>query len=535
MKKFLAIFLFSFLANTSAIYAEELEIKFILEQLQIESEIPFLQERIYSPAILFEVYEANDFIFFWKDKSDLKEAVAVLENAYKDGLMPADYHIDILRELIEEKKTLPEEFRVYVDLLVTDGLILFNYHLLNGKVNPENFDYAWNYPKRRGYFEINNVPFEGLNGSKMLEVVNKNRPKFPMYQVFKSERSRYALMLGKNEEPGLIKFERTLKPGDPSDEFGLILNRIAYLGFIPKNNYSSIDKYDSAWIDDIKNFQALHGQDADGIIGRKTFEMLNISLEKRIQDIDINMERLRWAAGTVDDEFIVVNIAGFHLYMVDNTEFTWETNVMTGAIDTQTPVFTSHIKYLVLNPTWTIPRSIIKKSLFDRIKKDPSYLTRNHYYLADKTGKKIDHTKLDWENMTIRTFTYWVVQEPGPFNALGRVKFMFPNKYAIYLHDTPSKSLFSRSSRAFSHGCIRVQNPLDLAEILLDDNEKYSMEKIEEIIKDGKTTNISLKIPKKILLAYLTVGITDSGKLTWHEDIYNRDDQLYEALLAELD
>ena len=173
--------------------------------------------------------------------------------------------------------------------------------------------------------------------------------------------------------------------------------------------------------------------------------------------------------------------------------------------------------------------------MFSRIKKDPSYLTRNHYYLKDGAGNKIDHNELDWENMTIKTFSYWVVQEPGPFNALGRVKFMFPNKYAIYLHDTPSKALFSRSSRAFSHGCIRVQNPLDLAEILLDDDENYSMEKIEEIIKEGKTKNISLNTPKKILLAYLTVGVNSSGELTWHEDVYNRDDQLHEALLAEPD
>jgi murein L,D-transpeptidase YcbB/YkuD len=170
--------------------------------------------------------------------------------------------------------------------------------------------------------------------------------------------------------------------------------------------------------------------------------------------------------------------------------------------------------------------------MFAKMKNDSTYLDRNHYYLADRSGKKIDHTKLDFDAMTIRTFTYYVVQSPGPHNALGRVKFMFPNKHAIYLHDTPSKSLFDRSSRAFSHGCIRVQNPLKLAEILLDDEEKYSMDKIEEIIAEGELTNVSLKTPKKIMLAYLTVGINDDGVLTFHEDVYNRDLSLYMALIA---
>ncbi len=170
--------------------------------------------------------------------------------------------------------------------------------------------------------------------------------------------------------------------------------------------------------------------------------------------------------------------------------------------------------------------------MFDKMKKDQTYLDRNHYYLADRSGNKIDHSQIDWEAMTIRTFNYYVVQEPGPHNALGRVKFMFPNKYAIYLHDTPSRSLFDRSSRAFSHGCIRVQDPLRLAEILLDDQENYSLEKIEEIIKEGELTNVSLKTPKKILLAYLTVGINSSGQLTYHEDVYSRDPDLYQALIA---
>lgn len=517
---------------STSLFAQSPEkLKFALEHLQTDPEIPFFESRIHSPEILFELYQSRQFRPYWGDTDLREKALGILQGSEDDGLISSDYHVETIR-IINDNTNLPEEVKqLYAELLVTDGLVLLNHHLLNGKVDPRDFDYAWNYPLRKDYLEDQGLDPAKLEGNGILRVLENNRPDIETYFMLKDARKHYVHLLRSQGEPEPLPYINAIRPGTAYANFGQLLNRLALLGYLPMNNYDYVDAYDSTWLDPMVRFQRLHGIDTDGIIGKKSFEKLNITIEERINSIDVNLERLRWSLGTVDDDFLVVNIAGFHLYLVEDYESEWDTPVMTGAIDTQTPIFTSHIKYLVFNPTWTVPRSIIEKSLFARIKADPQYLATHHYYLADRTGKKIDYGSIDWENMTVSKFNYYVVQSPGPHNALGRVKFMFPNKYSIYLHDTPSRSLFTRSSRAFSHGCIRVQHPLKLAEILLD-SDQFDQESIADIIAKGETTSVSLPEPKKILLAYLTVFPSLDGHIIFYDDVYNRDAAVFEALKA---
>jgi murein L,D-transpeptidase YcbB/YkuD len=231
----------------------------------------------------------------------------------------------------------------------------------------------------------------------------------------------------------------------------------------------------------VRQFQADHGIDVDGVIGRQSYNFLNMSYRARVDSLRINMDRVRWISQSISDDYIVVNIAGFELYYHRGQEFQWETPVMTGTIQHQTPIFTAKLKYLEFNPIWTVPRSIIGRSLLPKFKANPQYVNDNNYHLYDRQGKLVDPMSIDWASSSISNFPYSVVQQPGDKNALGRVKFIFPNRHAVYLHDTPSRALFSRSARAFSSGCVRVKQPLEFASVLLNDPQRWSVEQVRDL------------------------------------------------------
>ena len=234
----------------------------------------------------------------------------------------------------------------------------------------------------------------------------------------------------------------------------------------------------------------------------------------------------------MSDDYVVVNIAGYELYYMRNKQLQWETPVMVGTIDTRTPIFQARLRYLEFNPTWNTPRSLIRRSLFPKFKANPQYVIDKRYKLYDGKGGEVDPLSIDWNAYTARTFPYRVVQMPGPANAMGRVKFMFPNQHAVYLHDTPSRELFSRSQRAFSAGCIRVKNPLELARVLLDDPANWSADSIAALVDSGAPQQVaSIQRKVDVLLMYWTVSPTSGGRIQFHHDIY----QLDPAALAALD
>jgi len=207
----------------------------------------------------------------------------------------------------------------------------------------------------------------------------------------------------------------------------------------------------------------------------------------------------------------------------------WQTKVQVGSQFHQSPVFRDEMKYLVLNPTWTVPYSIATKEMLPQIKSDPDYFAKRDFDLKDRNGKFIDPNSVDWSQVSARNFGYWLVQRPGPGNALGRVKFMFPNDHAVYLHDTPSKYLFSRAERAFSHGCIRVENPFDFAEQLLG-KDGWTQEKFQEILDGGKTQTVMLSKPLPVLLLYWTAVARRDGTVVFYNDVYERDNAISDAL-----
>ena len=280
----------------------------------------------------------------------------------------------------------------------------------------------------------------------------------------------------------------------------------------------------------MKRFQERHGIDPDGKVGPRSVEEMNIPVEARIDQIRATLERVRWVFRDVpEDYYLIVDIAGFHAYLFEEGERIWSTRVQVGKAYHATPVFKDTIRYLDFNPTWTIPPGILRNETLPRVRKDPDYLSRNNMSVVTNSGKIVDPSTIDWAATATKGFPYMIRQEPGPHNALGRVKFMFPNQYMVYLHDTPSKGLFARTERAFSHGCIRTENPFDLATLLLDD-QGWDRARIDRVVASKKNTRVNLEEPIAVMLLYWTAEADAEGTVFFRRDVYDRDPPIITGL-----
>lgn len=490
---------------------------------------------IYQPALIAKIYANGDYQPTWKDRDQAEEVLAILKGSHLDGLSPGDYHYGELMALWEERDTVFEDLdrrRARFDVLLTDGLLLYVRHLYEGKADPQQLDPSFNYSRRD--FDPEEVAVNLRNTiaeSSVHQVVDSARPDSAFYVQMRAALAYYRDLADRvafRPLPG----SPILKPGQSHANVSLLRKRLEDVGYLAGASERS-DYYDATLATAMKQFQHDHGLDVDGIVGAQSFLQLNMSYEARVDSLRINMDRLRWVTQDISDDFIAVNVAGFELYYMRNDELVWETPVMTGTIEHQTPVFTEKLKYLEFNPTWTVPRSIIARSLFPKFKANPQYAVDNNYDLIDRKGNRADPHAINWAGHTPDNFPYSVVQQPGENNALGRVKFIFPNRYAVYLHDTPSRALFSRSARAFSSGCVRVKNPLEFAQVLLDDPQNWSLEQVEALVASRKPQQrIFMKRDVDIMLMYWTTSPTRGGKLQFHPDIYGKDPAALSALNA---
>ncbi len=306
-----------------------------------------------------------------------------------------------------------------------------------------------------------------------------------------------------------------------------LAERLAITGDIDaKTASTATTSYSGAVVDGVKHFQDRHGLAVDGALGPGTLAALNVPVEMRIEQIRANLERARWVFYDPESEFLVVNIAGFKVYLVRRGEVVWRSRVQVGKPYRRTPIFASTLTYVVFNPTWTVPPTILRQDYLPQLRRDPQYLAARNIDVLDRAGKPVEQSSIDWSSA--RSLQYQLVQRPGPTNALGRVKFMFPNEYFVYLHDTPSRDLFDKESRAFSSGCIRVENPLELADVVLGD--KWPRERIDALIAAGRTQTVILDKPIAVKLLYWTAEVDAAGRVSFFPDVYFRDAALITAL-----
>lgn len=286
------------------------------------------------------------------------------------------------------------------------------------------------------------------------------------------------------------------------------------------------DFFDDTLKNAIVQFQKRHGLEPDGIVGQETMAEINVPIEERIRQIELNLKRWRMIPFNAEDRYIVINIAAFELKVIEGGRPIMKMKVIVGRDYRQTPVFSSEITSITINPYWRVPYSIAVKDILPELRKDPGYLDKKHIKVINSNGKEafeVSANSINWKNISEIDFNYRLRQEPGPLNALGRLKFNIPNQYGIYLHDTPAQALFKKARRGFSSGCIRLERPVDIAVYLLSNDSDWSREKILEAIKSKKTKTIIFKRPIPVHIVYMTAWVSEDGLLNFRQDIYGRD------------
>jgi murein L,D-transpeptidase YcbB/YkuD len=320
---------------------------------------------------------------------------------------------------------------------------------------------------------------------------------------------------------------RTLRPDNTDAAVPQLRRRLRAEGYATGVG-SPPDVFDPALVEAVRSFQHRHGLNEDGIVGPSTIAELNVPVRTRIDQVRINLERARWLAHELPDTFLAVNIAGAKVYLVRADSVAFETRAVVGKTATRTPVFAAALRHIDLNPTWTVPPGIVGEVLA-RIRRDPGYLAREAIRVLDGGGRRIDPATVDFARYSSRSFPYTFRQDPGPANPLGQVKLVFPNDHNVYLHDTPSRELFEREDRNFSHGCIRVKDPLRLAALVLDD-PAWTVDSLRAAIAAGGTRTIPLRRPVPVLILYWTASTDLHGELHYYRDAYRRDARVLQEL-----
>jgi murein L,D-transpeptidase YcbB/YkuD len=291
-----------------------------------------------------------------------------------------------------------------------------------------------------------------------------------------------------------------------------------------------LESYDEPLAGAVRSFQERHRLKADAEVGPATLTELNVPVEARIRQVQVNLERARHLLHEIGDEdLVIVDIAGYELRYVQGRKVVWTSRVQVGRPYRETPIFKSAIDHVIVNPTWTVPPTILGQDILPAVRRDKGYLARRGLEVIDRNGNRVDPASIDWNRYTARNFPYVLRQAAGEDNALGRVKIMFPNPYLVYLHDTPSRSLFEKEDRAFSSGCIRVERPFELVERLLAD-PAWDGAALQAAVDAGQTRTIRLRKPVKLLLIYWTVDEDDLGRVVFRRDVYGRDALLWQAM-----
>ena len=482
------------------------------------------------PWFLIRFYERRQFRLAWDSEVKLAGLLAALDGSDEHGLDPDDYHVGLLRELIDEPRTSAGA-NVNLDVLATDALARYAFHLRFGKVNPEAIEPSWNFSRTlEGVSAVSAV--QGLiDAPDIAAALFALAPQETRYAELMAALSRYRALARAGGWPEVPPGE-TLRVGVRAPRIAPLRQRLRITGALDENEAGAAEDpelFGAALEQAVKTFQRFHGLDEDGIVGARTLAALNVPVEARIDQLRVNLERVRWIFRDLEERYIVANIARFKVSLIENEETVWSTRAVVGRPYRQTPVFRARMTYLVLNPTWTVPPGILRSDLLPEIRRDASTLARRNMVVLDTSGNEVNPADVDWN---ARTFPYVLRQQPGADNALGRIKFMFPNPHHVYMHDTPSRELFARSDRTFSSGCIRLENPIELAALLLGESPQWNESAIEAVLKDGQQRTVSLPRPLTVLLIYGT-AVPEDGEMYFLQDIYDRDAALLEALDAE--
>jgi L,D-transpeptidase YcbB len=452
-----------------------------------------------------------------------------IRQATRHGLTPSDYHLFLLEKYIDKTvlfKEMDTEEKMKLDVLLTDAFLLLGLHLYYGKVDSEKEGENWTIERKEPELQLNRKLEEALIAGDIANGLNMLAPRYRSYWMMKKDLA-FFLELENEPWPAIIS-DTTINPGQSNRLLPNIRERLKKLRY-PLSDSISVT-YDEELEKQLKIFQNGWGLNADGVIGKGTLLALNTSPHELISRLKVNMERFRWLPVHEPRKYLMVNIASFDLVLIEGVDTLISMRAIVGKDYRETPVFDARMTYIVFGPTWTIPPTILKNDVIPELLKDPEYLEKKNMKLLRYNGSEIAYSEIDWSKISGNNFPYMVRQNPGPENALGKVKFMFPNNYNVYIHDTPTRGYFARDDRAMSSGCIRVEKPLELAELLLKDSPEWPPEKIQAAMQQNKEQTASLTTPVDVVLLYLTAWTDGNGRVQFRKDIYMRDEMILNAL-----
>ena len=475
---------------------------------------------------IFSFYNNRNFEPFWiGNNKRLKSLSSSLSEAKFHGLPSSRYPLKELSQAIFEKE--PSQ-KAKLELMATEAFLLFAQDISGGILNPNKIDTNINVvPERKDTNTLLASLTESLNVNTFFQDLF---PKTNEYNSLLNELRKLRELSLNRSWGDFVPTDAVLAVGMTHDNVPLLRKRLSKMGY---PIYETNSRFFDEQLDvSVKRFQEYHGLNPDGVFGKRSIEAINVPPKTRLMQVLVNLERMRWNNKDKGTEYILVNQPNFHAYFKSGNEKVWQSRVVIGLPSNQTAEFNDTMTHMVVNPTWHVPKSIAVDEYLPLIQSDPNFLTDNEMVLMVRgTDTIIDSRLINMQAFTPDNFPFLIKQIPSNINALGLVKFMFPNKFSIYMHDTPMKDLFFKDERTFSHGCIRLQEPFQFAYSLLRNQEIDPVGKFQEVLEKDEETyiNLSRKIP--VYITYRTAFFDDFGQIHYRADIYGRDALVYMALV----
>jgi L,D-transpeptidase YcbB len=501
---------------------------------------------------IYKFYSDRDYSLAWFRDNELvpesKKFLEVLDKSGQEGLDPKKYKIVDLHSMFNKYEKLSPQDSARLQLQQEIDLALsasyFNYatDFYRGRVNPRSQNAVkWDVKENK------------IKLHKALQTILKERESTYPYYEFEALHAGYAKLKDAlqdyrelQEKGGWSKVElgkkKVLQKGDTAQAVLQVRKRLN-----PEKKFDVTNKrlilFDEDLQRQVKEFQMLHGLKEDGIVGGKTLSVMNVPIEDRIDQIMINMERWRWipkrmVPKSLDQKYIWVNIPEYKLYIYEDPNNDPEAEraykevlnmrVIVGKTMHSTPIFSDKLEYVVMSPYWNVPNSIVENEIKPKMLQNPNWLASQNMEIVtkEKNPKQVSVSSIDWSGVTEKNFPYMVRQRPGSDNSLGMVKFLFPNEYSVYLHDTPAHSLFSQTERDFSHGCVRLEQPVELAKYMLKDMPEWNENRIRQTMRGGEEKWVTLPKRVQVYLVYFTSWVDDKGNVHFREDLYGHDKKL---------
>lgn len=525
--------------NTSAAdgFGKTDDVRYVLQTTisnwQIDTAI-YLPEgtQVFHADLIQAFYEARNFSPIWllgrlvPQKAQNFEAC--IYNAEDEGLPPSHYHLSSIQRMLakcrEPSSAISTKELILLELLLTDAYFMMANDYTQGRIDPNSTGLDW-FIARKHVNYVSHLNYALENNINLCISLQTLLPKHPQYQYLKTALREYRNMQG--WAPIDAPWNVLLQKGNTDPLVINIRERLQLSGDLAPGPL--VEEFDKTLELAVMRFQRRHGMYYDGLVRNNLIKELNIPLEQRITQIVANLERWRWLPEKLGDRYITVNIPEFELRVVNNNVVTYKERVIVGRENFPTPSFSDSIDYLVLNPYWNIPKSIVKNELLPQLDYDQNYFTNNDI-MVYRGKQNINPNKVDWKNTNLAN--YWFRQGVNAYNPMGVIKFMFPNKYDIYIHDTPTKEIFNYSRRSHSHGCIRINAPLKFAQFLLQTSADWDSTRIAQVIQSQQETRVPLSENVPIHIMYFTTFLdTNTQEFNFREDLYLWDEELYKRIV----